>query len=154
MKTYSEVNGQAKFNWREALSAATINWSDLTNRAGGWVTCACGNQCSIIERRFDGQPVDVILSRLSGGYGFYGAVQSRNADLALHFLDLIETHSAKLISKALPEAIRRLKEKKVGLKTRQAREIKDMKARHALEAKTLKTEIEEFNKNFPGSIPV
>ena len=163
LHTYTESKGHSPFNWLTALTASVITWSDLQHRAGDWVTCACGNQCSIISRSSNGRPMDPLLAQLGGAEGFYGAISSRDAKLALHYLDLIETHSSHLIADALPEAIRRIKEKKTGLKVRQAREVKELKARHDQEARNLKArhdqearnlknEIDIFNKNFPGSV--
>lgn len=99
MKTYAELNETEPFNWFEALNAKDIDWVELGNKASSWVTCACGNQCDIIPRKYNGQPADTILAALGGRDGFYGAVKNKNRIDALYYLEAIEQRSAFLINK-------------------------------------------------------
>lgn len=74
MKKYTETKGSKPFNWFEALSKdcsqMTIKESQkLANKAGGWISCATGNQCAIIPRDKDGEPLDKKLRSL--GTQFY-----------------------------------------------------------------------------------
>lgn len=101
-KTYSENEGEKPFDWNKALSSSVIDsrtWNKLKKLANSWVTCACGNQCAIIPREDWGEPVDDILARLGGIDGFLGAIQNRDKEEALNFLQLIEVRSAYLIKK-------------------------------------------------------
>lgn len=97
MKTYAEKKGEEKFDWHKALSEKDIDWDFLKKKAVSWVTCACGNQCSIIPRNDDDVPIDATLTRLGGEGGFYGAIKNKNAKLALDLLALIELRSKQLI---------------------------------------------------------
>jgi len=102
MQTYSETRGEQPFDWRAFLNQETISDDDAEAaklRAKEWVTCACGNQCSIIPRRSCGTPHDHTLQDLGGDRGFFGAVKSKNWEEAIQFLDLIEVRSAYLIRK-------------------------------------------------------
>lgn len=107
MKRYSEQKGKQPFDWFEELSKKEISdekWEILNLLASDWVTCACGNQCHIIPRRPDGQPLDEELSALGGVYGFYGAITIKDANTALDFLNQIEKRSATLIKEEIDKA--------------------------------------------------
>lgn len=95
MKTYSETRNEPPFDWNKALNEDEINWSDLTDRAGSWVTCACGNQCDVIPRKECGEPVDSKLARL--GLRFWARISDENLDAAKSILALIEKRAAELI---------------------------------------------------------
>ena len=102
IKTYSEERGKKAFDWNKALSKKRISketWKELQKKASDWVTCACGNQCAIIPRWYNGAPLDDVLTELGSVHGFYGAVQGRDKEEALHFLEMIEMRSAFLIKK-------------------------------------------------------
>ena len=107
MKRYSEQKGKEPFDWYEELSKKEISdekWERLNTLAGDWVTCACGNQCHIIPRKLDGQPLDEQLSSLGGAYGFYGAIEQRDTTSALDFLNQIEKRSATLMKEEIDKA--------------------------------------------------
>jgi len=102
MQTYSETQGKESFDWNEFLNRENISEDaaeDARLRAKDWVTCACGNQCSVIPRDGEGQPDDYILRTLSAEVGFYGAIRKQNWEEAKNFLALIEIRSAYLIRK-------------------------------------------------------
>ncbi len=101
MKTYAQTRGDKSFNWNKFLNREYISeseWIKAEARAGSWVTCACGNQCSIIPRETNGMPKDKTLSTLGGGDGgFYSAIKNRDVESARHLLHMIELRSAFLI---------------------------------------------------------
>ncbi|WP_114752340.1 hypothetical protein [Pleomorphovibrio marinus] len=67
MQTYCEQEKGTPFDWNEFLERAIRGEVSkrecvvATNIAGDWVTCACGNQCSIIPRDVFGCPLDPLL---------------------------------------------------------------------------------------------
>jgi hypothetical protein len=71
--------------------------SDLKQLAASWVTCACGNQCSIIPRSMSGMPSDIKLQKL--GQKFFNLVETWRWSDALNTLEEIEVWSAQLIEK-------------------------------------------------------
>lgn len=100
MKTYSELKRNKPFNWFEALSKEDISdkeWVNLYHKAQFWVTCACGNQCAIIPRDNDGEPIDRKLTEL--GMQFYELIRFREREKALKVLNKIERRSNQLIIK-------------------------------------------------------
>lgn len=103
MKTYAEKKGEKPFNWNEALNKKDIDWEELNDKAQDWTTCACGNQCAVLPRGLNGEPEDEILAELGDQQGFAGAIENKNAKLALHYLKLIEIHSAYLINEIKEE---------------------------------------------------
>lgn len=69
MKTYTEVKGNKKFDWFKELNHPCIDMTlidaeILNDKARSWVTCATGNQCSVIQRDSCGSPVDKKLKDL------------------------------------------------------------------------------------------
>jgi len=121
MKTYSETRGEMPFNWTEWLTKQealvkdnqlldSLEWGEAQKRAKSWVTCACGNQCAVIPRKDDGEPIDTVLLKLGGNQGFYNAIYNLNPTAALHFLSLIEQHSAYLINQEIVKADARRRE--------------------------------------------
>ena len=95
MKTYSEANGKPNINWFEELNKENIDWKNLEDLSCEWVTCACGNQCSIIPRDFRGAPLDEELSKL--GFQFNEDIEARRREMALEKLHAIEHRSAEVI---------------------------------------------------------
>lgn len=150
LKTYSEEQGAKPINWRAWINSEIARIGDritlgkgehffdseeMYNRAGQWVTCACGNQCAIIPRQeeeihgrvYVGKPLDVDLARL--GLDFYQVVadfpgsvfNTEKATLfpfvgrfvkALEILDKIEARSAVLIDRELRKRRNRRKARK------------------------------------------
>lgn len=98
--TFAQENNRA-FDWNAFLNKKNIEhyeWAYARIKAGSWVSCACGNQCSIIPRYgMDDEPKDIILSDLGGRKGFFGAIKQRNIPKAKIFLRLIEIRSNQLI---------------------------------------------------------
>lgn len=97
--TYSEKLGRDPFNWNAFLNddnLSSIDWSDAVGRAGNWVTCACGNECSVIPRDDIGEPLDGKLAH--SGMKFFRAIKARSAELALHQLRDIEERVSYLLS--------------------------------------------------------
>lgn len=70
--TYAASCHRKPFDWHAFLRRKTYTEASLraaNDRAGEWVTCACGNQCKVIPRLDDGEPIDDVLSDL--GMTFY-----------------------------------------------------------------------------------
>lgn len=104
MKTYAETKLVEPFDWNEFLNQKTITdeeWMAAKVRANDWVTCACGNQCSIIPRYSGGRPVDEFLSEL--GDRFAAFIDMREIFSAQNCLKSIEQRSAQLIQKIKSE---------------------------------------------------
>lgn len=114
MKTYAETNKMKKFNWYDFLNRAIkgkITNSEVANAqdyARDWVTCACGNQCSIIPRDEDGEPWDNTLSELGGNFSY--EVDDCRWKEALNILNKIEKRSALLINKEINRMSKTLEE--------------------------------------------
>lgn len=105
---YCQSQGAAPIDWYASIKEADAlsDWYDrsraferLSEKSRSWVTCAVGNQCSILERSADGVPLDDELMQL--GWDFNVAIEERNADRALQLLTKIERRSAKLIKQIL-----------------------------------------------------
>jgi len=67
MKTYAETKGKAPFDWKAFLEKESYTKDELfyaKELAKNWVTCACGNQCDVIPRGYDGKPLDRRLKKL------------------------------------------------------------------------------------------
>ncbi len=102
MMTYAEYRGHGKFNWNLWLEAR-INNEYISNEAlrsaavlaGNWITCACGNQCSVIPRGFHGMPLDIELRQF--GQDFSRLIARQNWTNAVFVLKNIERRSAYLI---------------------------------------------------------
>lgn len=115
MKTFAETRGEKPFDWNKALREDTISdekWEEMENLAKSWVTCACGNQCSVLERTESGSPKDDILAKLGGDYGFFAAIKARDVEASLHMLSLIEQRSAFLIKRKEREIQEKIEELK------------------------------------------
>jgi hypothetical protein len=64
MKTYTEIQGKAPFDWNAFLSKESYTEEELLQAKGlskEWVTCACGNLCNVIPRYDNGEPEDIML---------------------------------------------------------------------------------------------
>lgn len=104
MRTFAEKNNAKPFDWNAFLNQPTITeeeWENQKDLALDWVTCACGNQCSVIPRNERGQPYDKDLTNLGGR--FYDEIKVRNIDGAKETLELIEERSAVLIKEIADE---------------------------------------------------
>ncbi|MGB5942084.1 MAG: hypothetical protein WBG71_04330 [Leeuwenhoekiella sp.] len=100
MKTYTETEGESPFDWNVFLKKESITedeWNEASDLASNWITCACGNQCAVIERDEEGTPKDELLMNL--GLSFTTTIYfQRDQSKALRILDQIETRSAQLIA--------------------------------------------------------
>lgn len=97
-KTYSEFKGEKPFDWNEFLNKKEKSIEEILKAnklARNWVTCACGNQCSIIPRDKLGRPMDNSLSQY--GTSFAYSITYRNWHSAKYILKKIEERSAFLI---------------------------------------------------------
>ena len=100
MKTYTETQGKKPFDCNAFLNKEEISeqeWEYAENLAGSWVTCACGNQCDVIERRpINGVPKDEELFNL--GMWFSVSIDNKDIEKAKETLLKIEKRSAELIN--------------------------------------------------------
>lgn len=104
--TYAESIGEKPFDWWDALNnPEKYKDVDLLDLSGEWVTCACGNQCDVIPRSEDGQPVDNELLDL--GYRFHNHIKDQSWDYAKVILSQIEERSAFLIAEIKQEKKRK-----------------------------------------------
>jgi hypothetical protein len=105
MKTYAETNKMKKFDWYDFLNRAikgNITESEIADAqddARSWITCACGNQCSILPRTEDGEPCDDFLAELGGDFSY--EIDDCKWKDALKILKKIEKRSTLLINKEL-----------------------------------------------------
>lgn len=102
-KAYNEVCEQETFDWKEFLANDGIThrdtWAEALDKAGEWVTCACGVQCAIIPRSASGRPYDPYLKAL--GNHFAQAIREKDKATAREILEKIEIRSASLIKQIL-----------------------------------------------------
>lgn len=97
-KTYSEFKGEKPFDWNEFLSKEQHSAEEHNNAhllSKSWITCACGNQCSIIPRDNLGMPLDNRLRIL--GVDFTYNLYHCNFGTCKSILKQIEERSAFLI---------------------------------------------------------
>lgn len=83
MKKYTETKNRAPFDWNTALSKDCKEMelkeaSQLIKRSQVWVTCACGNQCAIIPRDKDGEPINKKLYDLGVKFHSDGVYEMYN----------------------------------------------------------------------------
>lgn len=113
LKPYSVTMGKPITNWWKTLerlrelttkhvtgmmtSEEELEKVRMNILASNWVTCACGNQCSIIPRDNVGGPKDRELNQL--GVDFYTAVMGYDVGGAKKILHKIEERSASIIKK-------------------------------------------------------
>lgn len=112
MKTYAETQGKKPFDWNAFLEKESYTEDELyqaIDSAIDWVTCACGNQCDVIPRGYDGKPLDRRLKKL--GREFFVCIKTMyyyfKADeeqfencrhLAISTLHAIEARSQEIIN--------------------------------------------------------
>jgi hypothetical protein len=100
--TYAETQGEHPFDWNAFLERAIRCGIDqheaarVEALARGWVTCACGSQCSELERKSDGTPFDFNLR--TNGQTFYHQIRNQSWSLAKITLNSIELRSAELLA--------------------------------------------------------
>jgi len=103
MITYIQTKGNKPFNWFEVLKREKIDrkkWNNLAKLSVSWVTCAVGNQCSIIPRDdMDGEPMDNKLKVL--GFNFHQYIKTENRKGALDILEKIEIRSSEIIQEII-----------------------------------------------------
>jgi hypothetical protein len=101
MKSYTEEVGGKLFDWNIELNRPEneIDWVELEVKAGLWVSCACGNQCSVIPRNHNGEPKDNLLRSL--GMEFYDSVADCDVEKSKLILANIEIRSAFLINEII-----------------------------------------------------
>jgi hypothetical protein len=76
LKRFSEDYRETPFDWNEFLNKKKFKSTEIEDAyriAAKWTTCACGNQCAIIPRKYDGEPEDNILREL--GIDFFMAIK-------------------------------------------------------------------------------
>lgn len=106
MASYTKKSGKKDFDWNKFLNKRTITdleWIKSKEKAASWVSCACGEQCSVIPRTGEGAPLDKKLLELGGAGGFYGAIADRDIKRSKAFLAKIEKRSAFLINQIRKE---------------------------------------------------
>lgn len=70
-KSYAQTKGKRPFDWEEFILSPEFSIQSLEaaqNKARSWVTCACGQQCSIIPRADSGVPMDDVLEELGAEF--------------------------------------------------------------------------------------
>jgi len=91
MKSLAEKLEKEVINWREVLSQKEIeNWEDLYNLSDSWDTCSVGQLSSLIPRDKNEENIPLDLSLIKAGIAFNDAVEERDAELALFFLNRCE----------------------------------------------------------------
>lgn len=115
-ETYAESRDEAPFNWNIFLQQAIKTrgksvdektFLKVSALSESWVTCACGNQCSILDRDYDGEPCDKTL--YNEGMKFMDNVQDKEWGKAKLTLARIEKRSAKLIEEKLQKEVNMLR---------------------------------------------
>jgi hypothetical protein len=104
------------FDWNKFLKNAIRRktpldkkeWDKVESLARDWVTCACGNQCSVIPRDEDNEPLDDTLRSL--GIQFHRKIQDCNWKDAKEILKEIEHRSVEIIDEISKEYIQGLEE--------------------------------------------
>lgn len=105
MKTFSETKNKKPFDWNAFLIQKEITdkeWKKAKRLAQSWVTCACGNQCSIIPRDNNYIPKDTKLALL--GSSFYKKILNEDVKEAKKILKILETRSIILINQEIDYA--------------------------------------------------
>ena len=110
--TYTESKNKPPFDWYKFLNKEKYTFDELydkLNLSRNWVTCACGNQCSVIPRYENGCPIDGKLSALGIKFTRYIKLMCNNLDLdnkysflefknlALEILGQIEERSSEIL---------------------------------------------------------
>ena len=122
--TYSERRGKAPFDWHEFLNRKSYSRKELNEAVElsvSWITCACGNQCDVIPRDYDGKPFDDKLERL--GFNFYMKIKEiRNVTIVGNFENIennLKNDALKLlmnIERRSATLIRKIKKEEGGVK--------------------------------------
>ena len=100
LPSFAESRNKDAFDWWDALNnPEKYGIRLLDDMASNWVTCACGNQCSLIPRDRFGAPVDGYLAGL--GSIFCYNIYAREWEMAKDTLQKIEMRSAALIADIL-----------------------------------------------------
>lgn len=113
MSAYAKTMKMKPFDWNDFLDRAIKKkpkykeWNKAVKLSSDWITCACGNQCDIIDRESDGEPTDEELSIL--GMDFHHCINAGYWEDAKETLKEIEKRSAKLIKEKINESIKILK---------------------------------------------
>ena len=90
-----------EFNWFTELdNAIKAEPTDerckyLSDMAGSWVTCPCGELCKALPRDICGRPEDWKLVEF--GYGLANSIRNKNWTWALVILNLIEKRTIELL---------------------------------------------------------
>lgn len=119
-RRYSETQGREAIDWNQRIKAMieglvtknSVAHKNFVRDSGSWVTCACGNMCSIIPRYptmqargisvyWPGTPVDVELRTL--GNTFHDNITDFQPKEAAETLERIEKRSEFLIKEILKE---------------------------------------------------
>ena len=121
MKTYAEKMNKKPFDWvaylnrqikekrnveKEENNRNSPWWEEykkIIKLSGSWVTCACGNQCSILDRNNADEPEDHELYSL--GVEFNDVIEIGEWQEAKKVLAMIEKRSAKLIQEKIKNSI-------------------------------------------------
>jgi hypothetical protein len=111
--SYAELRQEKPFDWFEFLKRDSYTLLELTtaqSKSLDWVTCACGQQCSIIPREYHGEPEDLYLRDLGFLFamaigGMVSTYDTKRTNLfldhknyALFILLAIEDRSAEIIA--------------------------------------------------------
>lgn len=102
MKKYCETVSGVVFDWNKFLDDAIqngvkqIDYENACNLSVNWVTCACGQQCSIIPRSLVGMPENRSLMFL--GSRFNCLIENKDYLKAKKILQQIEQISIELIN--------------------------------------------------------
>lgn len=84
--TFTEYN-RINWDWNIFLNQnkiSTEDWKTALKKASCWVTCAVGNQCSVIPRNPYGEPEDRDL--LNMGLKFIDHIVDKNVEAAKELL--------------------------------------------------------------------
>lgn len=99
MTSFAKQQKRIEFDWNKFLSNKNKTRDEKSiskTLSRSWVTCACGQQCQIIERFHHGEPTDNQLAYL--GDIFCTQICDENYELAKKTLKLIEMRSSEIIN--------------------------------------------------------
>lgn len=95
---YSVVQTGSYFDWNYFLNKTrrtSAEWTDASQVAGNFVTCACGNQCFKIPRDSEGVPEDEILGELAVEFSF--RITGSRRKRALETITKIEKRASEIL---------------------------------------------------------
>lgn len=114
MKTFAKSKKKKPFDWGKFLNKEKYSKDEIVKavrQSESWVTCACGNQCWIIERDEEGVPLDHKLENLGSEFTTLIHILRRDNDevlfhqkQAIQILAKIEKRSKELILKEVSKA--------------------------------------------------